>query len=190
MTSRTQWRIPVLIGSVRRGRQTPKAALFVKNRMEATGKITSELIDLREINLPVMEERLSYREDPPPGLQFLSDKIRNGDGLVLVSPEYNNGIPGVLKNALDYLYEEFHRKPVAIVTVSSGPYGGINALAQLRLVLLAMGANPISTRLPIGNIEDTLDENGTPPKESLQKRADELVIDLLWSVQKASEMPH
>ncbi len=188
MASRTLWKIPVLIGSVRRGRQTPKAALFVKNRMEATGKILSELLDLREINLPIMEERLGHREDPPPGLQFLADKIRYGDGLVLVSPEYNNGIPGVLKNALDYLYEEFHRKPVAIVTVSNGAYGGINALAQLRLVLLAMGANPVPTRLPIGNIEDMLDENGTPQRESLQKRADDLILDLLWSVQKASEM--
>ena len=187
MDSGKRWTIPVLIGSVRRGRQTPKAALFIKERMESTGEVTAPLLDLREINLPVMEERLEYREDPPPGLQFLSDRIRSGDGLVLVSPEYNNGIPGVLKNALDYLYGEFHRKPVGIVTVSNGPYGGINALAQLRLVLLAMGACPIPARLPVGNIETTLGEDGTTDRESLRKRADEFIRELLWAVQNNPE---
>ena len=66
--------------------------------------------------------------------------------LSLVTPEYNNGYPGVLKNALDYFLPEYRRKPVGIVTVSSGGFGGINALAQLRLVLFLMGAYPIPIR--------------------------------------------
>ncbi|MHB8423409.1 MAG: NADPH-dependent FMN reductase [Leptospirales bacterium] len=177
-----QWIIPVLIGSVRRGRQTPKAALFIQYQMERTGKIAAPLLDLLTINLPVMEERLAYRDDPPPNLQVLSDRIRAAHALVLVSPEYNNGIPGVLKNALDYLYEEFHRKPVGIVTVSSGPYGGINALAQLRLVLLAMGAIPIPARLPIGKIETSLEENGSTDNDSLLKGAEGFIESLLMSV--------
>lgn len=177
------WTIPVLIGSIRRGRQTPKAALFIQNRMERTGKVRAPLLDLLSLNLPVMEERLAHREDPPDNLRYLSDQIRAAHALVLVSPEYNNGIPGVLKNALDYLYEEFHRKPVGIVTVSSGPYGGINALAQLRLVLLAMGAAPIPARLSIGNIEKSLGEDGSTDRASLLESADEFTETLLWSLQ-------
>ena len=65
---------------------------------------------------------------------------------MIIAPEYKNGYPGSLKNALDYLRPEvFRRKPIGIVTVSAGGFGGINCLAQLRLVCLAMGEVPIPT---------------------------------------------
>lgn len=180
------WTIPILIGSVRRGRQSPKAARFIKDRMEGTGKIRSPFLDLLDIHLPVMEERLSERNDPPPGLVDLAQAISSSDALVIVTPEYNNGIPGALKNALDYLYAEFEHKPVGVVTVSGGPYGGVNCLAQLRPVLLTMGAYPIAEKLPVSRIDEALSEEGIPKNPSLENRAKAFIDELLWVTERLS----
>jgi NAD(P)H-dependent FMN reductase len=97
-------------------------------------QMETEILDLLEYNFPMMEERLRFCNDPPPGLREFSEKIARADAVVIVTPEYNNGYPGVLKNSLDYLLPEYRRKPIAIVTVSAGGFGGLNCLAQLRLV--------------------------------------------------------
>ena len=100
-------------------------------RLQQFPAVQTELLDLLEFNFPIMEERLHRRDDPPPHLQEFGEKIGRADSLVITTPEYNNGYPGVLKNALDYLLPEYERKPIAIVTVSAGGFGGINCLAQL-----------------------------------------------------------
>jgi NAD(P)H-dependent FMN reductase len=117
---------------------------------------------LDEFDFPMMEERLRFRDDPPPGLVEFSEKIARADSVVIVTPEYNNGYPGVLKNALDYLLPEYKRKPIGIVTVSAGGFGGINCLAQLRLVTLGMGAFPIPAALTISRVQDSFDLDGNP----------------------------
>lgn len=139
-----------------------------------------------------MEERLRFRDDPPPRLQEFSEKIARSDALVIVTPEYNNGYPGMLKNALDYLLPEYKRKPIGIVTVSAGGFGGINCLAQLRLVTLGMGAFPIPAALPVSRVQDLFDEGGNLLDQSYEKRASSFIDEVLWfaeaiSNQKAKE---
>jgi NAD(P)H-dependent FMN reductase len=133
-----------------------------------------------EYNFPIIEERLRFRDDPPPRLRELSQKVERSDALVIVTPEYNNGYPGVLKNALDYLLPEYQRKPIAIVTVSAGGFGGINCLAQLRLVALGMGALPIPTALPVSRAQDNFDEDGNPKDPAYETRAQSFIAELLW----------
>ena len=118
--------IPVILGSTRRGRQSPKVAKFIADRMNRSERIEAEILDLAEYDFPIMEERLRFLDDPSPGLREFSEKIERADALVIVSPEYNNGYPGVLKNALDYLLPEYKRKPIAFATVSAGGFGGLN----------------------------------------------------------------
>ena len=78
---------------------------------------------------------------------------------MIVAPEYKNGYPGSLKNAFDYLPAGILRRtPVGIVTVSSGGFGGLNCLAQLRLVCLAMGGVPIPVALPVSRVDEAFDE--------------------------------
>jgi NAD(P)H-dependent FMN reductase len=127
-----------------------------------------------------MEERLHRRDDPPPRLQEYSDKISRADSLIIVTPEYNNGYPGVLKNALDYLLPEYERKPIGIVTVSAGSFGGINCLAQLRLVTLGMGAFPIPENLSVSRVHDSFQEDGTPNDLAYEKRAAGFLDEVLW----------
>ena len=182
--------IPVILGSTRRGRQSPKVARFIAERMRRNERVETEILDLAEYDFPIMEERLRFRDDPPPGLREFGEKVARSDSLVIVTPEYNNGYPGVLKNALDYLLPEYQRKPIAIVTVSAGGFGGINCLAQLRLVTLGMGAFPIPASLPVSRVQDSFDDEGNPKDESYEKRAAAFIAEVLFfaeaiAVQKA-----
>lgn len=172
--------IPIILGSTRRERQSLKVARFVLARLQQRAGVQTELLDLLEYNFPIMEERLHRREDPPPRLQEYGDKIGRADALILVAPEYNNGYPGVLKNALDYLLPEYERKPVGIVTVSGGGFGGINCLAQLRLVTLGMGAFPIPENLSVSRVGESFQDDGTPNDPAYEKRAAVFLDEVLW----------
>src|SRR5260370_31369231 len=125
--------IPIIAASTRRDRQTIKVARFVLSRLQQWHGVQTELLDLLEYNLPMMEERLHRRDDPPPRLQEFGDKIGRADSLIIVTPEYNNGYPGVLKNAFDYPLPEYERKPIGIVTVSAAGFGGSTLLAECRI---------------------------------------------------------
>jgi NAD(P)H-dependent FMN reductase len=187
---RRRFYIPVILGSTRRGRQSVKVARFITERMRRNGRIETELLDLAECDFPIMEERLRLRDDPPPRLREFGDKVARSDSIVIVTPEYNEGYPGVLKNALDHLLPEYRRKPVGIVTVSAGGFGGLNCLAQLRLVTLGMGAFPIPAALPVSRVQDSFDDDGNPKDESYEKHAEAFIEEVLFfaeaiAVQKA-----
>lgn len=178
--------IPIILGSTRRGRQSDKVAHFVLDRLRQRERVETELLDLLELNFPIMEERLRFRDDPPPGLKEYAAKIDRAAALVIVTPEYNNGYPGVLKNALDYLLPEYARKPVGIVTVSAGGFGGINCLAQLRLVTLGMGAFPIPAALTVSKVQDSFDGAGNPQDSGYEKRAEAFIDEVLWFAEAIS----
>jgi NAD(P)H-dependent FMN reductase len=163
-----EWRpnIPVLLGTIRVGRRSGHAARLLVSELENRGGIDTALIDLADFDLPVMRNRLGDTDTPPPGLTEFSAKVTRADGLVIVAPEYKNGYPGALKNALDYLAAGiFRRKPIGILTVSSGGFGGLNCLAQLRLVCLAMGACRFRRRSPFRGLM-RLSTNGEIPVTS------------------------
>jgi NAD(P)H-dependent FMN reductase len=176
----TVFYIPIIAGSTRRDRQSIKVARFVLAWLQKREGVETELLDLLEYNFPIMEERLHRRDDPPPRLQEFGDKIGRADSFIIVTPEYNNGYPGVLKNALDYLLPEYERKPVGIVTVSAGGFGGINCLAQLRLVTIGMGAFPIPENLSVSRIHDSFQEDGTPNDPAYEKRAGVFLDEVIW----------
>jgi len=172
--------IPIIVGSTRRDRQSIKVARFVLKKTQQRPGVETELLDLLEYNFPIMEERLHLRDDPPPRLKEYGEKIGRADSIIIVTPEYNNGYPGVLKNALDYLLPEYERKPIGIVTVSAGGFGGITCLAQLRLVTIGMGAFPIPESLPVSRVRDSFKEDGTPNDPAYEKRAAGFLDELLW----------
>jgi len=175
---RVPLRIPVLVGSVRRGRQSIRVARFAADRLERAGA-EAPLLDLAEIDLPIMEERLHRRDDPPPGLVDFSDAIRSADAVVVVSPEYNGSWPGVLKNALDYIYGEWFRKPVGIVTVSSGGFGGVQLHNHLQLFFLRVKALPVAG-MHVPNVGRAFGEDGEPLESRYEKSFAGFVETLEW----------
>ena len=153
--------IPVLLGTIRAGRRSVHVARLLLDGLEGRDQVATELIDLADLDLPVMRVRLGETDDPPSGAVGLSEKLSRVDGLVIVAPEYKNGYPGSLKNAFDYLEAGIlRRKPVGIVTVSSGGFGGLNCLSQLRLVCLAMGASRFPVAAPVSHVDEPFDEPG------------------------------
>jgi NAD(P)H-dependent FMN reductase len=172
--------IPIVLGSIRRNRESLKIANFVLNTLSALSIVQTEVLDLKELNIPMMEERLRVRSDAPASVMRLSTSINRADAVVIVTPEYNSGYPGVLKNALDYLKDEYKRKPFGIVTVSSAWSGGILCLASLRQVILHLGGVPIPATLPIPMAQDAFDENGNPHDPKWNQRAKRYCEELLW----------
>lgn len=179
--------IPIICGSTRRDRQSIKVARFVLARLQKRPNVETELIDLLVCNFPIMEERLHRRDDPPPGVKEFGEKIGRADAVIIVSPEYNNGYPGVLKNALDYLLPEYERKPIGIATVSAGRYGGISCLAQLRLVAIGMGAFPIPENLSVSRVHQSFNDDGSPNDPAYEEQATAFLDDVLWFAEAISD---
>jgi len=160
-------------------------------KLRACANIRTELLDLAGYNVPLMDQRLQEMPDPPADVRELGDKLQQADGIVMVVPEYKNGYPGVLKNALDYLDAgHFRYKPIAISTVSSGEFGGLNCLAQLRLVCLALGGVPIPASLPVSQVQATVDADGTVREPRLAKKVEPFLRELLWYVEAMVTQRH
>lgn len=171
-------RMPVIVGSVRRGRMSLRVARFVQRRLQEAG-VDAPLLDLAEIDLPIMAERLHMRDDPPPGLVPFARAVAEADGVVVVSPEYHGSIPGVLKNALDYLRGEWERKPVGIVTVSSGGFGGVQVHNHLQLLFLRLKAVPVAA-IAVSNVEASFDEDGVAREKRYETGFVRFLDTLSW----------
>lgn len=172
--------IPVILGSIRRRRESAKVARFVVQLLAQKPCVSTELLDLKGLDLPMMEERLRFRNDAPPAAQEFSAHISRADAIVIVTPEYNSGYPGVLKNALDYLKDEYKRKPFGIVTVSSAWSGGVLCLTALRQVILHLGGIPIPAILPVCKVQESFDDRGNPVDPAFPQRAKAYFEELLW----------
>ncbi|MCY3610358.1 MAG: NAD(P)H-dependent oxidoreductase [Gemmatimonadetes bacterium] len=171
-------RVAVLVGSVRRRRQSIRVARFAVDRLTKAGAAAS-LLDLRSLDLPIMEERLHMRDDPPAGLVRFSEAVKAADAVVVVSPEYNGSIPGVLKNALDYIYGEWFRKPVGIVTVSAGGFGGVQVHNHLQLLFLRLKALPVAG-MHVSKVSGSFGEDGEPRAPHYEKSFAGFVETLDW----------
>jgi NAD(P)H-dependent FMN reductase len=182
--------IPIVLGSSRIGRQSFKVARFILSRMTGDPRLRTELLDLGDYDFPIMNQRVSEMKIVPPGLQSFSDKLERADGLFIVSPEYKGGVPGVLKNALDYLKPGiFRRKPVGICTVSSGDFGGLNCLLQLRLTILALGGVPIPDVLPVSRVQDLFNEDGQPRDGTWPTKLMHFIEELLFYAKALAQVP-
>ncbi len=173
----TDTHIPVVIGSTRRGRVTPRVAAFIVSRLQAHG-LQPSIVDLAKLNLPILEERLMYLENPPPAVVQWGQTVEQCRALVVVSPEYNGGCPGVLKNAIDYLRPEYKDKSVGIIAVSNGPHGGAGCLERLTRTFTRLKATPLQSSFKINNAGDTFSADGTTTVQEYHTAADALAAEL------------
>lgn len=180
-------KITILYGAIREGRLSIRAAKAVKTALEQSGKVEVTFIDIKDYNLPVMENRLKDMENPPAGLVEISEKLEGADGIVFVTPEYNNSYAGAFKNAVDYFTKEWAKKPIGIVCGSNGKMGGINASNLLQLLVLAIGAFPMPYKLLVPELHNSLDEDGKPQNEIMAKNLEKFVSEYLWFASAISE---
>jgi NAD(P)H-dependent FMN reductase len=123
-----------------------------------------ELVDLKDYPMPFFDEPMSPRYNSDrhidPAAQPWLDKLEWADAYVFVTPEYNHAIPGVLKNALDYVTWEIQRKPAAVV--SHGSAGGARAAINLKVILSESKAVPLPTFTPLTmtGMSEQIDDDG------------------------------
>lgn len=173
--------IPVLLGSVRRDRIGIRAARLVIAALEALGH-RPVLVDPLELQLPLLDRM--YKEYPkgeaPAKLEALAELYRKADGFLVVSGEYNHGIPPALKNLLDHFLEEYFWRPSGIVCYSPGPFGGVRAAMALRMTLAELGMPSIPSLMPIARIGEALSEDGVPTGPHTARSLDRFLDEFAW----------
>jgi NAD(P)H-dependent FMN reductase len=182
-------RILVFYGSYRSDRMGIRLAQFVVEGLRKRGDDV-ELIDARAVGLPMLDRM--YKEYPkgeaPPALEKLAGQIRDADGFVFITGEYNWGIQPGLKNLTDHFLEEWFWRPAAIASYSAGRISGARAATAWHGTLSEMGMVVISSTIAVGPIAQTLSEQSEPLGEggralvhSLPRFAD----DLAWWMEAA-----
>jgi NAD(P)H-dependent FMN reductase len=175
--------IAVLLGSVRRDRMGSRAATLVVRELERRGH-TVHLVDPLELQLPLLDRM--YKEHPkgeaPEPLERLAALYRRADGFLVVSGEYNHGIPPALKNLLDHFLEEYFWRPSGIICYSAGGFGGVRAAMQLRMTLAELGMSSVPSLLPIPRIAEAIDEHGVAQLPVVDRSANRFLDEFLWYV--------
>jgi NAD(P)H-dependent FMN reductase len=145
--------IGIVIGSTREGRFGEKPAHWIHEIAKLRTDLAFKLIDLRDHPLPFFDEPLSPAWAPVKNeaAQHWASTLATLDGLIVVTPEYNHGPTAVLKNAFDYAYNEFIRKPIGFV--GYGSVGAARAVEQLRLVATELQMAPVRNAVYIGMAE-------------------------------------
>jgi NAD(P)H-dependent FMN reductase len=185
MTSSPLPRIAVIVGSTRRGRFADLPLRWVTETLTERKDCDTEAIDLRDHLLPPFDL-------PPPartGREYASDdiadlarRIDHADGFIVLTAEYNHGYPAVLKNAMDWTFPEWQRKPVAFI--GWGNAGGARAIEQLRQVVVEFEMAPLRHAVHIMP-EILIAARQTDPGDltvfaTLEPRLGRLADDLAW----------
>jgi NAD(P)H-dependent FMN reductase len=177
MDQSTKLFIPILLGTIRQGRESEKVAHLIMTHIQAHfPTIESEIFDPRIMDLPNDEEGTVLAER---NTKWRDAMIR-ADGLIIVTPEYNHAYPGSLKRALDVLIKEYIHKAVGLVGVSSGWAGGARAVEALVPVVRELGLVVTFTDLYFPKVQDSFNEDGSPKDDGVYKRIDGFVEELTW----------
>ena len=181
-------KITIISGSNRIGRQSDKVARYIASMAKTKEDVhETSVLDIHDFNFPVMEERHGRLENPPARLEEFHLAMASADAIIIVTPEYNGGMSGALKNTLDYFRHEYSKKPMAAVTVSGGNFGGVNALHQLWYWMLHVGAIVSPTKLLVSNVASIFDEDGQATDERFIRNAGKSVDELIWLTKKIAD---
>ncbi len=174
-------KIVVILGSVRSERNGIKVAKWVVGKLKEKGHQVS-LVDPVELDLPLLDKMYKEMKSPPEKLKKLEKIIKDADGYIPITPEYNHSISSAMKNTLDYFLEEYFFKPSAIISYSVGPFGGVLAGTHLRQILAEMGASAIPSQLSISKVHETFDDDGNLLDKNYDRRFSRFLDEFEWYV--------
>src|ERR1044071_8317024 len=142
---------PVILGTPRQGRLSEHAAAFVVDHVSKRPEIRTELIDIRNLRLPIDDAGEAIKDSK------FSATVNEADALIFVVPEYNHSFPGLLKHVLDTNLKEYIHKAAGVCGVSAGPFGGARMIQSFLPVLLELGMVTIFSDVYFGNVGKLFD---------------------------------
>lgn len=180
--------LQVIVASTRPGRIGRAFGDWIIREAEAQGGFTVELVDLADVGLPFLDE-----PNHPRLGQYLhqhtkdwSASVSRADAFVLVTPEYNHSFNAVLKNALDFLHDEWAHKAVAFVSYG-GVAAGTRAVQALKPVLTGLRMVPIVDAVTIPFAAQFLDDDGVVQPSDLLTGSTKAMLDELAAQTAALE---
>lgn len=163
-------KVGIIAASIRDGRLGERVTKWVLAEAGRMSGWEIELLDLKALDLPLLTDARQpfdmNKDYPSASVASWSQKINALDAFIIITPEYNHGLPAPLKNALDWLYPEWNDKAAALVGYSSGIGGGIRSVEQLRLTLAHLGVATVQQVTTIARAQDNFAEDGTPTSDS------------------------
>lgn len=175
--------LAIVIGSTRPGRIGPTFAEWFRGRAVAHGGFEVELVDLAQVNLPLLDEPNHprfHRYVHQHTIEW-SRTIERADALVFVTPEYNQGYSAALKNAIDYLHREWADKAVGFVSYG-GVAAGTRAVQQLKQVVTALKMIPIAESVNLPFFSQFIDETGHVRANDVMTGAADAMLDELFRI--------
>jgi NAD(P)H-dependent FMN reductase len=175
-------KLAIILGSTRPGRNGEAVAKWVYEISKKRTDAEFEFVDIKDFNLPLLDEPI-----PPSMGQYSKDhtkrwaaKVGSFDGFVFVTAEYNHGIPGALKNAIDFLFKEWNNKSAGFV--SYGGAGGARAVEQLRLVLAEVQIATVRNQVLLSLFSDFENFSVFKPDARHEKSINEMFDQVIaWS---------
>jgi NAD(P)H-dependent FMN reductase len=166
--------IPVILGTNRKGRMSVHAARFLVRELQKRQGVSTELIDIGSL-----EHRLDDNGQGT-GDPSYAEKMARADAIVIVTPEYNHAMPGLLKHVLDSCLKEYIHKAAGIVAVSAGPFGGTRVVETSLPVLRELGLVTIFWDVNVGNVSKVFDESGRLLDDAFVRRTEKFFGELIW----------
>lgn len=181
-------KLQVIIGSTREGRNADSVCRWFLPITQSHGGFEVETLDLRDWLLPFFQETITTVGDfadptySDPVVKRWNDKIKEADAYIIVTPEYNRGIPAVLKNAIDTVFFSFRfrQKPVAFIAYSLGFTAGARAVEHLTQIMVETEAVPVRTPTLIPFVTNAFDDENNPTNPGLTTNLTVMLDDLAW----------
>jgi len=182
-------KIKIITGSVRPGRFNIQPATWIYEIAKKRSTIEVELLDLLEVKLPFLDEPIppSQKQYSKEHTKRWSKMIDEADGFIFVTPEYNHGVSPVLKNAIDYLFYEWHYKPVSFISYGSLA-GGSRSVEHLRGISAEIKMYDLREQIMLPNYWEHVDENGKYEfNKQHEKSASDMLDTLIFWAKKMKE---
>ena len=147
-------KVGIIVGSTRPGRKAEAVARWVDEIARKRTDAAFEVVDIQDFNLPLLDEPVppSLGQYSKPHTKAWAAKVDSFDAFVFVTPEYNHGTSGALKNAIDFLFAEWNNKAAGFVGYGSA--GGVRAVEQLRLVMAEVQVATVRNQVALSLFTD------------------------------------
>jgi NAD(P)H-dependent FMN reductase len=181
-------KLQIIVGSTRPTRAADAVLPWVVKRAMAHPAFEVEVVDLRDWPLPMFAEHMGSIGDfndptySEPVVKAWNAKIKEGDAYLVITPEYNHSVPGVLKNAIDNVFLSFalRNKPLAAIGYSAGIAAASRAIEHLAGIAVEADMVPLRSSVLIPFVESAFDESGDPTNPMTDSALQITLDDLAW----------